>query len=30
MAYTNFWAAYGVVFPVKGHKAMGKETEKTS
>ncbi len=30
VAYTDFWAAYGAVFPVKRHKAVGKETGKTS
>ena len=27
---TDFWAAYGTVFPKKRHKAVGKETGKTS
>jgi IS1 family transposase len=30
VAYTDFWADYGAVFPSKRHKAMGKETGKTS
>jgi len=30
VAYTDFWAAYGIVFPKKRHKAVGKETGKTS
>ncbi len=30
VAYTDFWAAYGAVFPVKCHKAVDKETGKTS
>jgi len=30
VAYTDFWAAYGCVFPKKRHKAVGKETGKTS
>ncbi len=29
-AYTDFWAAYGAVFPSKRHCAVGKETGKTS
>ena len=28
--YTDFWAAYGAVFPSKRHRAVGKETGKTS
>ncbi len=30
VAYTDFWAAYGAVFPSKRHHAVGKETGKTS
>jgi insertion element IS1 protein InsB len=30
VAYTDFWDAYGCVFPSKRHKAVGKETGKTS
>jgi IS1 family transposase len=30
IAYTDFWDAYGCVFPSKRHKAVGKETSKTS
>ena len=30
VAYTDLWAAYGAVFPVKRHQAVGKETGKTS
>ena len=30
VAYTDFWDAYGCVFPKKRHKAVGKETGKTS
>ena len=30
VAYTDFWAAYGAVFPTKRHRAVGKETGKTS
>ena len=30
VAYTDFWDAYGSVFPKKRHKAVGKETGKTS
>ena len=30
VAYTDFWAAYGVVFPSQRHRAVGKETGKTS
>ena len=30
VAYTDFWQAYGVVFPSKRHHAVGKETGKTS
>lgn len=30
VAYTDFWQAYGVVFPSKRHNAVGKETGKTS
>jgi len=30
VAYTDFWAAYGTVFPSQRHRAVGKETGKTS
>ena len=30
VAYTDFWNAYGAVFPTKRHRAVGKETGKTS
>jgi insertion element IS1 protein InsB len=30
IAYTDFWAAYGAVFPSKRHQAVGKGTGKTS
>ena len=30
VTYTDFWAAYGAVFPSKRHRAVGKETGKTS
>ena len=30
VAYTDFWAAYGAVFPSQRHQAVGKETGKTS
>jgi IS1 family transposase/DNA-directed RNA polymerase subunit RPC12/RpoP len=30
VAYTDFWAAYGQVFPSNRHKAVGKETGQTS
>lgn len=30
IAYTDFWAAYAAVFPRKRHRAVGKETGKTS
>ncbi len=30
VAYTDFWTAYGVVFPNSRHKAVGKETGLTS
>jgi IS1 family transposase len=30
VAYTDFWNAYGCVFPSKRHKVVGKETVKTS
>ncbi|WP_420800314.1 IS1 family transposase [Myxacorys almedinensis] len=30
IAYTDFWAAYAAVFPSKRHRAVGKETGKTS
>lgn len=30
IAYTDFWAAYGSVLPSKRHRAVGKETGKTS
>lgn len=30
IAYTDFWAAYSAVLPLKRHRAVGKETGKTS
>ena len=30
VAYTDFWAAYGMVIPSKRHRAVEKETGKTS
>jgi IS1 family transposase len=30
VAYTDFWNAYGCVFPSKRHKVVGKKTGKTS
>ncbi|WP_216700251.1 hypothetical protein [[Leptolyngbya] sp. PCC 7376] len=30
VAYTDFWSAYGTVFPRKRHQAVGKEIGKTS
>ena len=30
IAYTDFWAAYTSVLPLKRHRAVGKETGKTS
>ena len=30
VAYTDFWNAYGAVLPIKRHRAVGKETGKTS
>ena len=30
VAYTDFWAAYGMVIPSQRHRAVGKETGKTS
>ncbi len=30
VAYTDFWAAYGTVLPNNRHRAVGKETGKTS
>lgn len=30
VVYTDFWAAYGAVFPTKRHQAVGKDTGKTS
>lgn len=30
IAYTDFWAAYAAVLPFKRHRAVGKETGKTS
>ncbi len=30
VAYTDFWAAYAAVLPSKRHRAVGKETGKTS
>ena len=30
VAFTDFWSAYGAVFPRQRHRAVGKETGKTS
>jgi IS1 family transposase len=30
VAYSDFWAAYAAIFPSKRHRAVGKETGKTS
>lgn len=30
VAYTDFWEAYGAIFPTKRHKAVGKGTGKTN
>ena len=30
VAYTDFWSAYGAVFPSQRHRAVGKESGKTS
>lgn len=30
IAYTDFWAAYAAVLPSKRHRAVGKETGKTT
>lgn len=30
VAYTDFWAAYGMVIPSKRHRAVGKQTGQTS
>ncbi len=30
VSYTDFWSAYGTVFPEKRHKAVGKDTGKTN
>jgi IS1 family transposase len=30
VAYTNFWSAYGAVFPSQPHQAVGKKTGLTS
>lgn len=30
VAYTDFWEAYAAIFPTKRHRAVGKETGKTS
>lgn len=30
VAYTDFWAAYAAVLPITRHRAVGKETGKTS
>ena len=30
VCYTDFWSAYGKIFPSKRHKAVGKETGKTN
>ena len=30
VSYTDFWSAYGIVFPKKRHKAVGKDTGQTN
>ena len=30
VSYTDFWSAYGIVFPQKRHRAVGKDTGKTN
>ena len=30
VSYTDFWSAYGTVFPKKRHQAVGKDTGKTN
>jgi insertion element IS1 protein InsB len=30
VSYTDFWSAYGEIFPQKRHRAVGKETGKTN
>jgi IS1 family transposase len=30
VSYTDFWSAYGIVFPKKRHRAVGKETGQTN
>ena len=30
VTYTDFWSAYGLVFPETRHRAVGKETGKTN
>jgi len=30
VSYTEFWSAYGIVFPKKRHKAVGKDTGQTN
>ena len=30
ISYTDFWSAYGEIFPRKRHRAVGKETGKTN
>ena len=30
VSYTDFWSAYGIVFPKKRHRAVGKDTAQTN
>jgi insertion element IS1 protein InsB len=30
VSYTDFWSAYGIVFPQKRHRAVGKDTGQTN
>jgi insertion element IS1 protein InsB len=30
VSYTDFWSAYGIVFPKKRHRAVGKDTDQTN
>ena len=30
VSYTDFWSAYGIVFPKKRHRAVGKDTGQTN
>jgi IS1 family transposase len=30
VSYTDFWTAYGIVFPQKRHRAVGKDTGQTN